>query len=169
MSSKILIEFRNEFDLADAISKYKLNGFSIDDVYSPYAIHGLDKLLGLKSSRLNMICFAFALFGLSFALLLEYWLSAINWPINIGGRPWNSFPAFMPIAFEVMILFSGLGTVITFFLWWKFNMNKTKQPSIRALDDRFYCLIEKKPSNDVKLLNEIAVKYSGEILEYKCS
>lgn len=167
MLSDIVVEFKNEYDLTKAITEFNSNGFNIDDVYSPYAIHGLDKVLGLKPSKLTRVCFGFAVFGLFFALWGEYWLSAVDWPINVGGRPWNSFPAFMPIAFEVMVLFSGLGTVASFFLWRKLIMKNEPQPTLRATDDRFYCKIKNNQSNDVGLLNEIIQKYSGEILEQK--
>ncbi len=166
MKSVTYIEFENEYDLTDAVKEMRSSGYEINDVYSPYAIHGFDKTLGLNPSRLTKVCFGFAFFGLFLALWLEYWLSAVDWPINVGGRAWNSFPAFMPIAFEVMVLFSGLGSVFSFFLWRKLKMKNSKQPHLRTTNDRFYCeLFNDKQRMSIDRLNDIAQKYHGKIME----
>ncbi len=144
MDKYLVGEFDNEFDLKDAVSAIRNDGFIIEDAYTPYGVHGLDIAMGLKPSRLAKVCFGFATLGLTVALWLQYILSAVDWPINIGGRPWNSVPAFMPIAFEVTILFAGLGTVFSFFLWRKFKIAKRNyHPSFIATDNKFFVVIYK--------------------------
>src|SRR5262245_2589039 len=86
------------------------------EVFTPYAVHGLSEALGLKRSRLPKLCLILGLAGAVFATVFQLWASAINWPINVGGKPWNSLPAFVPIAFEAAILVAGLGTVLAFFV-----------------------------------------------------
>ncbi len=168
MKEKVLVaEFRNEFDLIDSVKAVQDAGFEIVDAYTPFAVHGLDKAMGLKKSRLNQICFLFAFLGLSIGVLGQYWVSAVNWPINIGGRPWNSLPAFMPVAFEVMVLFAGLGTVFSFFAWRKVKYGKKElQPHSRATNDRFYVVMkqgqQRKSSSAVA---EIVQTHNGEMVD----
>jgi Ni/Fe-hydrogenase subunit HybB-like protein/mono/diheme cytochrome c family protein len=87
----------------------------IVDVFTPYAVHGLSEAMDLKRSRLPKLCLILGLAGAVFAAVFQLWASAINWPINVGGKPWNSLPAFVPIAFEAAILIAGLGIVFAFF------------------------------------------------------
>jgi len=142
MKKYFVVSFDNEFDLKDAVKSYKENDFTIFDAFTPYAVHGLDKVMGLKPSRLTKICFIFAVIGLVFGLYGQYWISAVSWPINIGGKPWNSLPAFMPIAFETTVLFAGLGTV--FVLLWKTGVLPGRKPLVFApnvTDDNFVVVL----------------------------
>ncbi|MBT3478299.1 MAG: DUF3341 domain-containing protein [Candidatus Marinimicrobia bacterium] len=166
MDRQLIAEFRNEFDLTEAVQAVRDAGFEIVDAYTPFAVHGLDKAMGLKKSRLNQICFLFGSLGLAIGVLGQYWISAVNWPINIGGRPWNSLPAFMPVAFEVTILFAGLGTVFSFFAWRKVKYGKQGlQPHLRVTNDRFFVVMkqgqERKASS---LVSEIVQQYHGEMV-----
>src|SRR5262245_11594705 len=99
--------FLQEADLVAAARATRSAGYRIHDAFTPYAVHGLDEALGLRPSRLPWVCLAFALAGLSAAGLGQYWLSAIDWPLNVGGKPFNSLPAFLPAMFEVMVLLAG--------------------------------------------------------------
>ena len=110
----IVAEFDDEDRLLHAVATTRENGFEIVDVYTPYAVHGLDKAMGLRASRLTWICFVCGAIGLALSLYFEYWTSAIDWPINVGGKPFDSLPAFIPIAFECGMLGGALGAVIGF-------------------------------------------------------
>lgn len=81
------------------------------DAFTPYAVHGLDDAMGVKRSFLPWVTFFAGLTGTVTALVLEIWTSAIDWPINVGGKPFVSLPAFIPITFELTVLFGGLATV----------------------------------------------------------
>ena len=72
--------------------------------------------MGLRPSRLPWVCFVLGLLGAVAMLLFQYWATAVSWPINVGGKPWNSLPAFVPVTFEVMVLCAGVGTVVAF-IW----------------------------------------------------
>ena len=102
--------FLNEADILAAARAARTAGYRIHDAYTPYAVHGLDQALGLRPSRLPWVCFACAVTGLSAAWAAQYWMSAIDWPLNVGGKPRNSTLAFVPITFELTILFAGLAT-----------------------------------------------------------
>jgi len=113
------------------------------DVYTPYAVHGLDKAMGLKQSRLTWACFAFAMAGCALALWFQYWTSAIDWDLNVGGKPFNSLPAFTPVLFELMVLFGGLGVVFTFFVVARLYPGKRGRPIVPGVtNDRFALVCE---------------------------
>lgn len=158
MKINYLITFDNEFDLKKAIISYRNKGYRIIDAFTPYAVHGLDTAMGLKPSRLPKICFGFGFLGLLVGLWGQYWTSAVNFPINIGGKPWNSLPAFMPIAFEVTILFAGLGVVFTMLVRSRLSPGrKVKLIAPRITDDQFAIMLaEDRGSFDEKEAESIA-------------
>ena len=130
--------FDSEAHLLDATRAVREEGFKIDDVYTPYAVHGIDKAMGLRPSRLTWACFLMGLLGVSLALWFQFWTSSVDWPLNVGGKPFNSLPAFVPIAFEITILFAGLGVVAALLIRCGLWPGKHgKQPSPRVTDDQF--------------------------------
>jgi hypothetical protein len=139
MSQQIIFAtFEHEEDLLKAADRARQEGWQIRDIYSPYPVHGTDRALGLKRSRLPRAAFFFGLMGLALAFWFQFWVSAIDWPINVGGRPWNSLPAFVPVAFEMMVLCSGLGVALTWLIVCRLYPGKiSPQPSERVTDDRF--------------------------------
>ncbi len=135
--------FENEEDILAATKEARARGLDIADVYTPYAVHGLDKAMGLRPSRLPWVCFALGLGGATFKVWFEFWTSAVDWPINVGGKPWNSLPAFVPITFEVMVLFAALSTVAAFLLGRRLLPGKRpKLPCSGVTDDKFALVIE---------------------------
>ena len=102
--------FEDEHDVLAAAKECRERQIPIADVVSPYPIHGLDAVLGLRPSRLPWVTLTGALVGAGLGLWFEYWSAWDNWPINVGGKPFDSLPAFVPVAFELTILFAGLAT-----------------------------------------------------------
>ncbi|HOL72047.1 MAG TPA: DUF3341 domain-containing protein [Bryobacteraceae bacterium] len=144
MNRRVLIGiFDSEDDILAATDAARRRGLVIVDVFAPYAVHGLDKAMGLARSKLPWVCFLLGLFGAAFKVWFEYWTTASDWPINVGGKPWNSLPAFVPITFEVMVLFAGLSTVVAFFgmnrLW---PGRKADLLDPRVTNDRFALVLE---------------------------
>ena len=143
MSNRVFIAtFESDEDIRLAAIAARREGIEIIDIYAPYAVHGLDTAMGLRPSRLPLVTFGLGLLGAVFVLGFQYWTSALNWAINVGGRPWNSLPAFVPVTFEIMVLFAGIGTVLTFIIvsglrpWRSSNV-----PVARVTDDRFGLLL----------------------------
>ena len=133
MNQTFLATFEREEDLLKAADKARQGGFLIRDIYAPYPVHGTDRALGLRRSRLPAAAFVFGLLGLALAFSFQFWVSAIDWPINVGGRPWNSLPAFVPVAFEMMVLCGGLGLVLTWLVVCRlYPGKKPRQPSDRV-------------------------------------
>lgn len=144
MSRRIFMGlFEREQDILNAARAARERGWRIVDIYSPYAVHGLDRAAGFAPSRLPWICFALGLAGAAFKIWFEYWTTAVSWPVNVSGKPWNSLPAFVPVTFEVMVLVAGVGTVVAFFLAVGLRPGKRAVlPHPRVTDDRFALLIE---------------------------
>jgi hypothetical protein len=142
MSRRLLIGiFESEHDILKAAEIARSQGMRIVDVFAPYAVHGLDRAMGLTPSRLPWVCFALGLFGAGFKVWFEYWTTAFNWPINVGGKPWNSLPAFVPITFEVMVLFAGVSTVIAFFLVSRLRPGRKAQIAFPGTTDHRFALV----------------------------
>jgi hypothetical protein len=135
--------FTDEHDILAATRAARASGWKIADVYAPYAVHGMDKAMGLAPSRLPWICFLLGLFGAAAKVWFEYWTTSVDWPVNVGGKPWNSLPAFVPITFEVMVLFAGISTVMAFFLVTRLRpWRKAAIIHAGVTDDRFALVLE---------------------------
>jgi len=117
-------------------------GIAVKECYSPFPIHGIDPVIGVKRTRLAIASFMYGLGGLSLAILAINYFMIQDWPMNIGGKPnWNYFynlPAFVPIMFEFTVLCAAHGMVITYLL-----RNKTlpgmpaTNPDPRTTDNKF--------------------------------
>ena len=144
MSRRIFMSvFECEEDLVGATKEARRQGLTIIDIFAPYAIHGLERVAGFRPSRLPWVCFLLGLLGGGLKVWFEFWTSAQDWPINVGGKPWNSLPAFLPVTFEVMVLFAGVSTVIALFitsrLW---PGKKAVMPHPGVTDNKFALLLE---------------------------
>jgi hypothetical protein len=122
----------------DVTKKLKAQGFDVHDVYTPFAIHNLDRVLGVKRTRLSTAAFVFGMCGIASALTLMIYASYADWPMIIGGKPFLHIPNYIPITFELGILFTAFGMVGCFFfvnrMFWGRN---TDVMDIRVTDDRF--------------------------------
>ncbi|MBP7183875.1 MAG: DUF3341 domain-containing protein [Saprospiraceae bacterium] len=107
--------YNDEEDLLKAVKTAKEQHLDIMDVYSPFPVHGLDPILGLSESRLHIVGFIFGAIGSITAFSAMTWIFTRDWPIIFGGKPYFSFPAFVPILFEMTVLFCAIGMVVTFY------------------------------------------------------
>ena len=104
----VLGQFPTGEALVDACYKVREKGFDTIDTHSPYPLHGGDEALGLRRSRVPRIALAGGLTGMFGGYLMMVYMNAINWPINVGGRPAHAPPSFIPITFETTVLLSSL-------------------------------------------------------------
>lgn len=107
--------YDDEEILLKAVRQAKNDHLDIMDVYSPFPVHGLDPLLGLSESRLHQAGFVYGAIGTLTAFLFMSWVFTRDWPIIFGGKPYWSVPAFIPITFELTVLFASVGMVVTFY------------------------------------------------------
>jgi Ni/Fe-hydrogenase subunit HybB-like protein len=136
--------FSNEKDLLEAVRAIGKRGWPIGEVYTPYAVHELGHLLGLPRSRLPVACFLGGLSGVAVALWFQFWSTARDWPLNVGGQPWNSLPAFLPVTFELMVLSGALWLVVSWLL--AGGLHPGKEPGLQsrfpeATDNRFVLVL----------------------------
>lgn len=135
--------FDNESKLLKGIKNIKEAGIRIQDVYTPYPVHGLDEALGYKRSRLPIAAFLFGLTGTALALVLQFWTMGVDWPMIIGGKDYAPLPSFIPVTFELTVLLSALGMVGTFMII--SDLKPYKKPriyDIRSTDDKYVMAID---------------------------
>lgn len=139
----LLATFEHEQDLLEATSEVRRQGHTIVDAYTPYAVHGLDRAMGLKSSRLTWICFICGMFGVLGMLWFEHWVGSVDWAIDVGGKPWNSLPSNVPVAFESAVLLAAFGSVFALFIVSRLYPGKQYRPVLeRVTDDRFVLVLD---------------------------
>lgn len=154
MSTKVLHVLYNDDDiLMDAVKATRAAHHHIEEVYTPFPVHGLDKAMGLPPTRLAICAFIYGICGLAFATYMMNYIMIQDWPQDIGGKPSFSYiqnmPSFVPIMFELTVFFAAHLMVITFFLrsrLWPFK--KAENPDIRTTDDHFLMEIALKDDQE---------------------
>ena len=135
--------FYDEQVLFPAVKAVRKEGYKIHDVYTPFPIHGLDTVMGLRETSLHTAGFVYAITGTATALGFISWALTTDWPLNFGGKPHFSLPAWIPIIFELTVLFSAVGMVLTFcYLCQLAPFVKKDHFHLRATDDTFVMAIE---------------------------
>jgi hypothetical protein len=107
--------YNDETELLRAVKVAKDKHMDIMDVMSPFPVHGLDPLLDLSESRLHIAGFFFGLTGCLLGFLFMSWTMGMDWLVIYGGKPHWPVPSFIPITFELTVLFSAVGMVVTFY------------------------------------------------------
>ena len=157
----VLVTFDHEDDVLAATRAAREHGYAIRDVFAPYAIHGIDRAMGLRPSRLTWVCFICGMIGALGMFWFQHWTAAINWPIDVGGKPWNSLPADVPVAFESMVLLAGFGSVFALLVVSRlFPGKKAVLPAPQVTDDRFVLVLDElDASYDIDDVRKILADY----------
>jgi hypothetical protein len=158
-ASKVIHAIYNDDDvLMAAVKKVKAEKHHIEEIYTPFPVHGLDKAMGLAPTRIAIASFMYGCLGLTVAIVMMNFIMIEDWPQNIGGKPSFSYlenmPAFVPIMFEMTVFFAAHLMVITFYLrsrMWPFK--KAENPDLRTTDDHF--LMEIAVHNNEKELSKL--------------
>ena len=139
--------FDDEEVLLNSVKEIKSNNIDIKEVYTPFPVHGLDKALGLKETRMAIAAFVYGCLGITFAGLMIYNIMIIDWPMNIGGKPnftfYHNVPSFVPVMFELTVFFAA-----HLMCWSYFAVNKlypgakAQNPDPRTTDDHFLMEVE---------------------------
>ena len=143
MSNKVVQAMYNEDDvLLHAVKEVREANHHIEEVYTPFPVHGLEKAMGIKDTRIAITAFLYGTVGLLFSIWLMNYTMIQDWPQDIGGKPSFSFlvnmPSFVPVMFEMAVFFAAHLMVITFYMrskLWPFK--KAENPDPRTTDDMF--------------------------------
>lgn len=166
-TQKFLYGLYNDDDvMVKGIKELQAKGVKINDAYTPFPVHGLEEVLGIKWTRLAITSFLYGLTGLTLAIIAINYFMIIDWPLNIGGKPnfnfYENLPAFVPIMFEFTVLCAAHGMAITYFI-----RNATlpgmpsRNPHPRTTDDHFAIEIDAEAQSMAREELEEAVKSSG--------
>ena len=168
-STKTFHALYNDDDiLLSAVKKIKEKHYDIDEVYTPFPVHGLDKVMGLEPTRIAIAAFIYGCIGITVATLMMNYIMIVDWPQNIGGKPSFSFienmPAFVPIMFEMTVFHAAHLMVITFYMrskLWPFKEPENPDPS--TTDDKFLIDMESgsnlsKTKTMLKKMGAISIK-----------
>ncbi|MCE2686715.1 MAG: DUF3341 domain-containing protein [Cryomorphaceae bacterium] len=155
MSDKVLyVMYDDDEVLKNSAKQLVAKGVKISEVFSPFPIHGIDPIIGIKNTRLGIMAFLYGLTGLTLATVGMRYFMIVDWPMNIGGKPNFSYLdnmlAFIPITFEFTVMCAAHGMAITYLL-----RNKTlpgmpaQNPDPRTTDDKFVMEIRLSENNKV--------------------
>lgn len=111
----VLAEFARPDTVVAALAPLRAGNFGEIDTFSPYPLHGVTQALGFRKSPIPIITFLGGATGVATAYLMQWWCNAVDYPINVGGRPLHSLPSWVPIMFELLVLFGSFGAF--FGLW----------------------------------------------------
>ncbi len=142
-ASKVIHAIYTDDDvLMSAVKQVRAEKHHIEEIYTPFPVHGLDKAMGLEPTRIAITAFIYGCIGLVVATVMMNYIMIEDWPMDIGGKPSFSYienmPAFVPIMFELTVFFAAHLMVITFYLrsrMWPFK--KAENPDPRTTDDHF--------------------------------
>ena len=166
MSNEVLHVLYDDDDvLMSAVKDIRKKKYQIEEVYTPFPVHGLDKALGLEGTKIAITSFIYGFIGLLVSIFMMDYIMIQDWPQNIGGKPSFSYiqnmPAFVPIMFELTVFFAAHLMVITFYMrskLWPFK--KAENPNPLTTDDKF--LVEISINNNKSDLIKL-VKKTGAI------
>jgi Alternative complex III, ActD subunit len=152
----LLAEFKSAQALLDAVLRAKSAGYSTMDAFTPYPVEEIsEEIENHKKSKVPLLVLLGGATGMLSAVALQYWTAAVDYPVNVGGRPPFSWPAFIPVTFELTILFAAFSAVIGMLAL--NGLPKPYHPVFnvaafeRALQDRYFLLIESSdPQFDVE-------------------
>jgi hypothetical protein len=142
----LMAEFETAQAVLEAVRRARQEGYTEMDAYTPYAVEGLAEELGLPRNRVPFVVLVAGLVGAATGFFMQYWSMAVDYPFNVGGRPHNSWPVFIPITFEVMVLVAAFAALLGMFF-----LNGLPQPYhpvfnvprfVHASQDRFFLCIE---------------------------
>lgn len=139
----VLGVYEDEDVLLKAIKEVRGAGVKIDEVYSPFPVHGIEDVLGYKRSRLSIVAFMFGVLGTSLALTMQIGMLGIDWPMIIGGKDFIAIPDFVPVTFELTVLLASFGMVGTFMVI--SNLKPWAKPriyDIRITDDKHVMAVD---------------------------
>ena len=143
MADRVIYAMYDDDDiLKDGAKKLVAKGVKVEEVFSPFPIHGIDPIIGVEQTRLGIFSFIYGMIGLTLATYATWYFMISDWPMNIGGKPNASYienmMAFIPITFEFTVLCAAHGMAITYLIANRTLPGmKAQNPDPRTTDDKF--------------------------------
>ena len=141
----LMAEFEDVNDAIVAARRTYAEGYRKIDAYSPFPVEELSEAIGFHRNGVALVCLVGGLLGCTGAYFLQWWINTISYPVNIGGRPFHSWPSFIIVTFEMTILFAGLSAVFGMLalngLPMPYHPNFNVERFARASKDRFFLVI----------------------------
>jgi hypothetical protein len=161
--------YDDDHKLLEAAKKLVAKGIHIRDVFSPFPIHGLDPVIGVKRTRLAICAFIYGIIGMSLALTGLWYFMVADWPLNIGGKPnfslYENIPSFIPVTFEFTVLCAAHGMAITYLLRnWTLPGVEARNPYPYTTDDKFVMEIHAHDNHMQTTEIESLLKETGSML-----
>ena len=153
--------YDDEEILLDAIKQANEDHLDIMDVFTPFPVHGLDPLLGLEESRLHIAGFVYGAIGTMTAFGVMTWVFTRDWPIIFGGKPYWSVPAFIPITFELTVLFAAIGMVVSFYTVCGMGPGVTNPVLDDRITDDKFCIAFKTNGSSKEEVNNLRQFFSN--------
>ena len=144
----LVATFADPQALLDAVRTVRAHGLRIYDVYTPCPLHGLDQAMGIRRTRLPFITLAVGTLALAATIAFEFYAAVFDWRLNVGGKPDNSTLAFVPICFELSVLFGGLGSVAALLLRARLYPGKKPWLVNPGITDDVFAVVLRRPSDD---------------------
>jgi len=144
----VMAEFDTPAGILEAAEFLRDRGYTRCDAFTPFPVHGLDSALEIPGSKVPWIILGGAAIGGSAGLLMQWWMSAVDYPLRIAGKPFFSFPAFVPVTFELTVLLSAFSAVLGMLVL--NGLPRLYHPAFkhprwhRATDDGFFLVIESR-------------------------
>ncbi|MGV4442760.1 DUF3341 domain-containing protein [Ornithobacterium rhinotracheale] len=169
MNTKIYALYGDDDILVSAVTSLRKKGVNIKDVYTPFPVHGLDKALGLKKTRISDLAFIYGAYGLLLMIVTTWYMMIYDWSQNIGGKPsftWGeNATAFAVPMFEMTVFFAAHLMSITYLIRCSLYPGaKAKNPDPRTTDDKFLIEVE---SDDVENLKNMFIDSGAEEVSVK--
>lgn len=161
--------FEDEENLLRATKDLRAKQVSIQDVLTPFPIHGLDPILGFKRSRIPTVGFISGAIGAIVAFGFQAWVFIVDYPIIIGGKPQFAIPSFIPITFELTVLFAAFGMVFAFLIRSKLGPGANNPiHDERITDDRFVIIVDlDEAGSQDEMVKEILAKEEAQDVKVK--
>ena len=168
----VMAEFPHPAAVIHAAEKIRDAGYTKWDVYAPFPIHGIDEAMGLKPSKVSFFVGTGAITGVTVALLMQWWMSAVDYKIKNGGKPYFAWEEYLPITFELSILLGSIAAITSMFLLNKLPMHyhpiMKKERFLRVGDDRFIITLEAddpkfSPAEATRLLESLGGTHVEEV------
>jgi hypothetical protein len=156
MTKYITAYYMDEEDLLKGLRQMKAKGLQIIDVLTPFPVHGIDKVLEIRRSRLTRVAFIAGAIGAIVGFGFQAWIFTIDYPLNFGGKPFFAVPSFIPVTFELTVLFASFAMVGAFLVSNK--LGPGAKPIIheeRATDDRFLVVVKVDENSSDENISEI--------------